>query len=104
MNLERLGMTSEQIAAFCGRWDIRELAVFGSVLRDDFGPHSDVDVLVGFNESAEWSLLDHARMQQELSELIGRPVDLLTRGAVESSPNWIRREAILSTAEVIHAA
>jgi predicted nucleotidyltransferase len=101
---QRLGATRDELAAYCQRWKISELAVFGSVLREDFGPASDVDVLVSFADGADWGLFDHARMQQELADLIGRRVDLLTRRAVESSSNWIRREAILSSAEVVHAA
>jgi predicted nucleotidyltransferase len=94
----------EQIAAFCRRWHISELALFGSVLRDDFGPDSDLDVLVTFVPGAEWSLLDHVRMEQELADLLGREIDLLSKRAVERSHNWIRRREILNTAEVIYAS
>ena len=74
------------------------MSFFGSVLRDDFGPDSDVDVLVEFEEKATWSLLDHIRMQDELGDLLQRKVDLVTRSGVESSRNWIRRESILTSA------
>jgi predicted nucleotidyltransferase len=94
----------ETLAEFCRRWNIREVAYFGSVLREDFSPQSDVDVLVTFAPDADWGLFDHATMQRELSELLGRDVDLLTRRAVEHSDNWKRRQEILSTAKVVYAA
>ena len=96
--IDRLG-----VADFCRRWQIREFSLFGSVLRDDFGPASDVDVLVSFAPGAAWSLLDHTRMESELSTLIGRRVDLVTRAAIERSNNWLRRREIFDTAEPFHA-
>jgi predicted nucleotidyltransferase len=98
----RLAIDGEKLREFCRRWSISELAVFGSALRDDFGPDSDVDFLASFFPEANWSLLDHVRMQDELSEVVGRPVDLLTRSAVEKSRNPIRRRAILESAQVLH--
>lgn len=92
------------IGQFCRKWKITEFALFGSVLGDDFGPDSDVDVLVTFEPDAHWTLFSLSRMQDELSKLFGRDVDLLTRRAVEQSRNAIRREAILSSAEVVHVA
>ncbi len=89
--------------AFCKRWMVGELSFFGSVLRDDFGPESDVDVLVSFEPAARPSLLDHVAMKDELAEILGRPVDLVTRPAVERSRNSIRRDAILSSSEVVYA-
>ncbi len=89
------------IADFCQRWKIRELAVFGSVLRADFSPESDVDVMVTFEDDSDWSLLDHIRMEQELQDLLQRDVDLVTRRAVENSENWVRRKDILRTATVL---
>ena len=90
-----------EIAKFCQRWKIQELAAFGSVLRADFDSESDVDVIVAFDDDAEWSLLDHIRMQQELQVLLQRDVDLVTKRAVEKSQNWVRRKEILSTASVV---
>ena len=78
--------------------------MFGSARRDDFAPDSDVDMLVSFAPDAEWSLLDHAQMQDQLSELLGRPVDLVSRRGIEGSHNYLRRKAILGSAEVIYAA
>ena len=94
----------DELAAFCERWGVAELALFGSALSDDFGPDSDVDILVSFKERARPTLLDMVRMEDELTELFGRPTDLLERGAVEASGNYIRRKAILDSAETIYAA
>lgn len=93
-----------RIAAFCRKWKITELALFGSVLRDSFRPDSDVDVLVSFSGDAEWGLLDHVTMEDELSALLGRKADLVTRRSVERSGNRIRRQAILESAERVYAA
>lgn len=100
----RIPIDHEKIAEFCQQWKITEFALFGSVLRDDFRPDSDVDVLVTFAPEAEWSLFDDVDMEEELSVIFGRKVDLVSRRAVERSDNWIRRKAILSTAEAIYAA
>lgn len=94
----------ELIADFCRRWKIEELSLFGSVLRKDFGPNSDVDVLVSFAPDARWSLFDAAAMEEELEQLFGRRVDLVTRRSVERSHNWIRKRAILGTAEPVYVA
>jgi uncharacterized protein len=93
-----------ELEEFCRRWRIVELSAFGSVLREDFGPGSDIDLLVRFAPEAHWSLLDHMRMERELGEILGREVDLVSRSAVERSPNWIRRKEILSTARTLYAA
>ena len=92
-----------EIATFCQRWGITELALFGSVLRDDFDLDSDIDVLVDFAADANWGLLDHIQMQLDLEELLERRVDLISKRALQRSPNWLRREAILNSAEVIYA-
>lgn len=99
-----IAIPPEQVAAFCKRWKVTELALFGSVLRDDFGPESDVDVLVRFESEHTPGLFGIVRMERELSELFGRQVDLVTRGAVENSRNYIRRKAILNSAQVVYAA
>lgn len=99
-----INLPKEQVADFCSRWQVSELALFGSVLRDDFNRDSDLDVLVTFAPGADWSLLDHVRMEQELAALLGRKVDLLSRRAVERNHNWIRRREILDTAEVMYVS
>ena len=93
-----------ELASFCLRWKIAEVALFGSVLRDDFGPDSDVDVLVTFGPDARWGLFEMVKMQEELRVIFGRDVDLLSRRGIESSRNPLRRKAILESAEVIHVA
>ncbi len=100
----KISIDREKIGEFCRRWEITELALFGSVLRDDFRPDSDVDVLVTFAPNAHWSLFDLVEMQDELKALFGRGVDLVSRRGIEASRNYIRRKAILSSAEVIHVA
>ncbi len=102
MAKQRIDIPRELIADFCRRWRISELALFGSALRDDFGPESDLDVLITFAPGTKWGLLDHVRMEQELTGLLRRRVDLLTKRAVKKSPNWIIRQEILSTARVIY--
>ena len=98
----RIAMPSDRIAAFCKRWQIAELALFGSVVRDDFGADSDVDVLVSFDPGARHTLFDVVRMQDELDRIFGRDVDLVTRAAVEGSRNHIRRKAILESSHVVY--
>jgi uncharacterized protein len=100
----RIPIDHDAIAAFCRRWGIVELALFGSVLRDDFRPDSDVDVLVTFAPDAHPTLFDLVDMQDELRAIFGREVDLLTRRGVEASRNPERRQAILSTAELLYVA
>jgi predicted nucleotidyltransferase len=93
-----LDVPEKQLADFCRRWRICELALFGSVLRDDFDRDSDLDLLATFAPDAKWGLLDHVQMEEELEALLGRDVDLLSRRAVERSQNWIRRQSILDSA------
>ena len=87
-----------QLDEFCRRWKIAELRVFESALREDFRQDSDLDLLVRFAPDADWSLLDHVTME-ELSGIVGRKVDLVSQRAIERSSNWIRRKAILESAE-----
>lgn len=99
----RVDLPSEQIAAFCERWYVVELALFGSVLRDDFGPDSDIDVLVRFRPGQYPSLFGLSKMEADFAELVGRPVDVVEREGVEHSRNYIRRRAILGSARTIYA-
>ncbi|MCY3729003.1 MAG: nucleotidyltransferase family protein [Nitrospira sp.] len=94
----------DEIASFCKRWQVTELALFGSVLRDDFGPDSDVDVLARFEEEARHTLFDLDRMEEELTTIFGRKVDLVSWRGVEQSQNYIRRKAILGSAEVVYGS
>jgi len=104
LNIRNLGLSEQEISDFCQRWRITEFALFGSVLRDDFDAESDLDILVAFAPDADWSLLDHVQMEQELEALLGRKADLLSRRSVERSHNWLRRREILDTAEVVYAS
>jgi uncharacterized protein len=100
----RIAIDKTKIGEFCERWGIGELALFGSVLRDDFRGDSDVDILVTFKPDTHITLFDMVRMQDELSRMIGRDIDLVSRRGIERSENHIRKEAILSSIEVLHAA
>jgi predicted nucleotidyltransferase len=93
-----------ELREFCTRWNIRELCVFGSYLREDFGPQSDVDFLATFAPDARWSLFDEVTMIDELERIVGRKVDLVARDALARSQNYIRRDEILSTARTLYAA
>jgi len=99
--MNNLVIPMNEIAKFCQRWKIRELALFGSALRDDFGPNSDLDILVDFDADAEWGLLEHIQMQQELRILLHRNVDLVSKRALEGCQNWLRRHEILTTAKTL---
>jgi hypothetical protein len=94
----------EKVAYFCHRWQITELALFGSVLREDFRPESDVDVLVRFDPKARHTLFDMVHMQEDLQLILGRQVDLISRRGIEASRNYLRKNAILNSAEVVYAA
>ena len=104
MTKQSIDIPQKRITDFCRRWHISEFALFGSALRDDFGPDSDLDILVTFAPGADWSLFDHLRMEQELADLLGRKIDLLSKRAVEQSHNCIRRREILNTAEVVYVS
>lgn len=91
----------DDIRAFCAKWKIREFALFGSVLREDFGPRSDVDVLVTLEKDAPWSLYEWIDMIDELKAMFGREVDLVEKTAIR---NPFRRHAILKDARVLYAA
>ncbi len=88
-----------ELEALCRRWRIREVSLFGSVLRDDFSSTSDVDVLVSFEEDAPWSLWDLVKLRDELSTLFSRPVDLVE---LEGLRNPFRRQRILQTRQIIY--
>lgn len=101
MSVKRITIPQAKIKEFCQRWNVAEFAVFGSALREDFGPESDVDVLVTFSPGASIGLFDMAQMQLELQKLFGRPVDLVEKASLR---NPYRRREILKTARVVYAA
>ncbi len=93
-----------RIVEFCKRWQISEFAFFGSVLRDDFESGSDVDVLVTFAREARHGLFQLNQMREELEQIFARKVDLVSRRGLDGSRNFLRRRAILDSAEVLYAA
>ena len=101
--MDGITVDRRRLDALCRRWRIVELALFGSFLRGDDTKESDVDLLVTFDPEAGWSLFDFVELQDELSSLLGRKVDLVSRRGLERSLNPIRPKEILSTARVIYA-
>jgi uncharacterized protein len=104
INHHARAISRDKIAEFCRRWKITELALFGSVLRDDFRPDSDIDVLVSFAPDASWRFYDLVSMKEELETMFGRPIDLVEKRLVEHSENYIRRKHILDHREIIYVA
>jgi predicted nucleotidyltransferase len=102
MNKVKIKIPTAKIAEFCKRWNVSEFAIFGSALRGDFRSDSDIDVLVSFAPQAHVTLFDMVRMQDELKTIFGREVDLISKRGVENSRNYLRRKAILESAQVIH--
>ena len=100
----KIDIPRDRIEAFCRRWKIVEFSLFGSVLRDDYGSDSDVDVLVSFAPDASWTLFDLVHMEDELAQIFRRNVDLVLKSGIERSENWIRKRAILESAQVVYAA
>jgi uncharacterized protein len=96
----RIPIDQHRVAEFCRKWHIREFALFGSVLRDDFRPDSDVDVLVRLQPDHGLSLFDWVDMVEELKQLFGRPVDLVERDGLR---NPFRRRSVLNHSQVIYA-
>ncbi|HEX9944076.1 MAG TPA: nucleotidyltransferase domain-containing protein [Thermoanaerobaculia bacterium] len=101
---ERLEVAPEALAAFCRRWHIAKLEVFGSILRDDFRMDSDVDFLVSFEPGEGPAGLDWFQIKEELGQLVGRKVDVLDRRLVEQSRNLYRRHHILREATAVHGS
>ena len=96
----KIEIPTDEIADFCRRHRIRSLSLFGSVLREDFRPDSDADVLVEFEPGAQVGFIALSRMQRELAELLQRPVDLVPKEGLKPKI----REAVLASAEVVYAA
>ncbi|MEO0489402.1 MAG: nucleotidyltransferase family protein, partial [Cyanobacteria bacterium J06659_2] len=101
---DRLKASPGQIANFCQRWHIAEFALFGSVLRDDFRPDSDIDVLVTFSPSAHPSLIDLVNVQDELAKLFQRNVDVVLKTSILAGENYLRCQSILASSQVIYSA
>ncbi len=103
---QRLNVTPDQISDFCKKWNLAEFALFGSVLRDDFRidgeDSSDVDVLFTDGKNARRNLILQVRMKFELEDLFHRPVDMVSKTALLTDPNTIRRQHILESARIIY--
>ncbi|MFA5239951.1 MAG: nucleotidyltransferase family protein [Phycisphaerae bacterium] len=93
-----------EIEAFCRRNHVCSFGLFGSVVRDDFGPDSDVDILIEFEQGQEPDLFRLIELQDDLTKMLGHKVDLVERRAVERSENYIRRRHILESVEPIYVA
>ncbi|HEV7669302.1 MAG TPA: nucleotidyltransferase family protein [Thermoanaerobaculia bacterium] len=99
--MPEISIDRDHITDFCRRWKVTELALFGSVLREDFRPDSDVDVLVTFEAEAPWTLWDLSAMREELEKIFGRDVDLVEKKGLR---NPFRRQAILANQHLLYAA
>jgi uncharacterized protein len=101
MQKKKFRIPRKKISEFCRRWGVVEFSLFGSALRADFRPDSDVDVLVTFSKEAEISLFDLVQMKLDLEKIFRRPVDIIEKDALE---NPFRKKEILRTAQVVYAA
>jgi uncharacterized protein len=104
MTAADIGISEERLGQFCRRWKILRLEVFGSAAEGRLRPDSDIDLLVTFQAEAEWTMLDHYEMEEELSRMLRREVDLVSVRAVEENPNPILRRQILDSARLLYAA
>jgi uncharacterized protein len=102
MTITAIELPIEKIADFCDRWQVTEFALFGSVLRDDFRPDSDIDVMQ-FHPKAHPTFSSLDQMEAELKAMFQRDIDLITRQGIETNRNYLRRHEILSAAQVIYA-
>jgi predicted nucleotidyltransferase len=103
MTITVIELPIEKIAEFCDRWQVTEFALFGSVLRDDFRPDSDIDVMVQFHSEAHPTFRTLDQMEADLKTIFHRDIDLITRQGILTSRNYLRRHEILSSAQVIYA-
>jgi hypothetical protein len=101
MSKPKINIPKDKIEDFCRRWKIKEFALFGSVLRDDFRPDSDIDALVSFEPDGGITFDNRVEMLDELAEIFGREVDMVEKDAIR---NPFRRHEILTTKEVVYAA
>jgi predicted nucleotidyltransferase len=100
LELHGIAISMDQLAALCRRYHVRELALFGSVLRDDFRPDSDIDVLVEFEPGAPIGLLEYVGLQNALADLIGRNVDLVEKAGLKR----LIRDSVINSARLLYAA
>jgi predicted nucleotidyltransferase len=103
MNTRKIKIPEKQITEFCKKWNIKELSLFGSVLTEDYSKDSDIDILVSFSDDSQHTLFDLVHMKDELKQLFGCDVDLVSRRGLESSRNYFRRNSILNSVEPLYA-
>jgi predicted nucleotidyltransferase len=103
MTIPAIELPMEKIVEFCHKWQVTEFALFGSVVRDNFRPDSDIDVMVQFHPEARPTFSTLDQMEAELETIFHRDTDLITRQGIETSRNYLRRHEILSSAQVIYA-
>ena len=96
-------LDSPAVLEFCRKWRVTELTAFGSIVRDDFGPNSDIDFIIEWEKDAPWDLCDYMDQVEELQRHFGRKVDLLSRFALEHDANWLFRKYVLSSTEPVYA-
>jgi uncharacterized protein len=96
----RIDIPLEALARLCSRYQVRELALFGSVLRDDFREDSDIDILVEYEPDAQVGLYEHFDLQRDLEQLLGRKVDLVSKRGL----NVVIRDDVLRSSQVLYAA
>lgn len=99
---QRLNTDRTYVNRICQQWQIVELALFGSVLRDDFNQNSDIDLLVTFAEDAKITFFDLDTIEHQFSLLFNRAVDVVTKRSIENSHNWIRKNNILNHSQIIY--
>lgn len=99
MGMIRIPLDRARLTEFCRKWKITRMAFFGSVLRDDFRPDSDVDVMVAFSPCSQWSLFDMVDIKLELEKMFKRDVDIVEDGTIR---NPIKRRCIYENLEVVY--
>lgn len=104
MTITAIDLPMEAIAKLGDRWQVTEFALFGSVLRDDFHPDSDIDILITFAPEAKRGLTETMQMRDQLQAIFDRKVGLIVKAAIERSENWLRRKNILESAQIIYVA
>jgi len=104
MTVNNINIPDNKLRSICRKYSIKELSLFGSALRSDFNPDSDIDFLIEFNKNAGISLFDLVDLKEELELLLKREVDILSKKSIEKSRNYIRKKAILENYQVIYAA
>ena len=99
---QRLGIHPQKLADFCQKYQIIELCLFGSIIRDDFTPDSDIDIIVTFSPNTTMSLLQFIDLEYQFQNLLKRDVDLVEKAVIEKDFNWMRRQEILNNYKVIY--